>query len=109
MTIYELTVDDTIPLSLWLQRGDGSFDTGRQVYVRAVNVRTGAELLAPTLMTETAQAGLYTYLWTHGLTVKTDVAVLYSVGAALARDSVAEHILFTDNVSRDDQSDGRAI
>lgn len=109
MTTYELTVDATIPLSLWLQKGDGSFDTGRQVYVRAVNVRTGAQLLAPTLAPETLQAGLYTYLWTHGITQKTDVAVLFSVGSALARDSIVEHILLTDNVSRDDQRDGRAI
>ena len=72
---------------------NGVLQTGLTVTVTVTNASTNATLLAATAMPEIASgAGIYKYVWTHGLTQDTQVLVTYSVGGTR---KVQEFIQFT--------------
>lgn len=108
MTKYELSVDTIIPLSILLMKADASLEAGLSVFVKVINASTGATVLASTAMTEIA-TGHYRYNWTHGLNAKTSLMAVYNIGSANSSDADTEFILIDDTVSRNDESDGRAV
>lgn len=98
MTIYSFV--DTIPLSFSRVRAGGTV-TGLTVTVSVQNVKTGATLLASTAVPEVGSAtGIYTYNWTHGITVDTQCLVTFLVGGS----KYVEFILITN-----DGNGGRAV
>lgn len=107
--MFQLGIDTQIPLAVLLLKNNGDANTGRIVYVEVYNAITGAQLLAPTLMTEFTVRGIYRYLWTHGLTARTWLRVVYRLGSSTSTHITSERILFEDTISRMDQADGRAI
>lgn len=81
MDVYSLL--DKVPLSFNRVRANAVV-TGLTVTVVVKNAQTGATLLASTSVPEQGGAtGIYTYLWTHGLTDQTECIATYTVGSSI--------------------------
>jgi hypothetical protein len=69
--IYQST-ETTIPISVIILKNNGTPDTGKNPTITLFNETLGTRILNDVIVPEDA-FGLYTYEWTHGLTINSDL------------------------------------